>query len=436
MTSLHHRKKSVGEDQSHMIAGTEHPLSVVCLSLGGTKIEIGLLTRDGVFRSSPELYWRESSLFARFMNDADASRFCDALARWLSDFLAGEGYALSDARIIGIPFPGPKDGEMWYSNNLISAFRQGVPLDYEITNALSRLCDTNLAPPVRVILDAQCDAGGEIFHPAGWFSYRSGDAPPRAATVLNIATGIAAGFIDKGQVLVNDEDFKCHIDPAYDGGAGQLGRHLYYYPDLKRWEYHFWPHGQLPPIGGSAIRMTERLSGPALAARLLLQLGRRGLLNADTWTTPELSFSEIEELYALIASHDPDRDVAAATQAVRNASHPLAGAVLERADYIYQSGVPYIVASCIHTFATQIAAELAAALRAWMNAPGWSHFGRQIVLTGGAGIRFLASSDAIPGQSFLAALETALSAGSRVRRSRLLSATERECYLFLHRPLL
>ncbi len=39
-----------------------------------------------------------------------------------------------------------------------------------------------------------------------------------------------------------------------------------------------------------------------------------------------------------------------------------------------------------------VAADLAGALRAWMSAPGWAPFGQRIVLTGGAGIKFLASS--------------------------------------------
>lgn len=414
--------------------GKEHSLSVVCVSWGGTKLEIGVLTREGAFRSSPRLYWREDPAFAGFVNDGDASHFCDASARWVSDFLKEHGYALSDTPILGIPFPGPKNAELWYSNNLVHAFRRGVALESEMTDALLRVSGSKAPPLVKVIFDAQCDAGGELFHPAGWFAFRSGVTPPLTGTVLNIATGIAAGFIDEGRVLIGDEDFQSHVDGKYDGGAGQLGRHLFYHQHDQRWEYHFWPHGQLPQGTGSAIRMTDRLSGPALAARLLLQLGHNSLLSADTWTIPYVRFSQIEELYRVIASHQPDRETAAATEAVRGASHPVAGALLEWADNIYRLGIPATIASCIHSFAIEIAAELAAALRAWMRSPGWERFGSHIILTGGAGTRFLASSDTIPGRSFLHALRSRLGTACGVDRSRLLGATERECYLFLHYP--
>ncbi len=413
--------------------GLGYPLSVICLSLGGTKVEIGVLTRDETFFSSPEFYWRESPQFAEMVNDINASRFCDALARWVSNFLGEHGYILSDVRIIGMPFPGPKDGELWYSNNLIRAFQQGVALEREMADALSRLSSTKRTPSVRVIFDAQCDAGGELFHPAGRFSSQSSDTPPLAATVLNIATGIAAGFIKEGRVLVSDEDFQAHVNREYDGGAGQLGRHLLYHPDESKWEYRFQPHGRTPDIAGSATRMTERLSGPALAARLLLQLGNSGLLDARAWTVSDIPFSEIEELYRLLASL---QDIVGAAQAIRGTSRPVAGALLGWADDVYYCGAPSVIVSCIHRFTTEVAAELAAALCAWMSAPGWASFGKRIVLTGGAGIHFLASSDAVPAQSFLRALESALPIGCRVERSRLLRATERECYLFIHQPML
>lgn len=417
------------------VKDSEHPLSVICLSLGGTKIELGILTRDGAFLSSPEHHWRESPPFARLMNDPDASRFCDALVRWLNDFLVEYGYLLSDARILGMPFPGPRKGELWYSNNLIHAFEQGVALEREMEAALSRLCGTMRTPSVRVILDAQCDAGGEVFHPAGRFSSDAGITPPPTATVLNIATGIAAGFIKEGRVLISDEDFQTHVDCRYDGGAGQLGRHLFCHPD-GRWEYLFYPHGQPPPVASSVIRMTERLSGPALAARLLMELGRNKLLSVETWTHSNISFFEIEKLYREIASYNVCQSNAAAPQAIRRNSRPVAGALLRWADDIYYHGRPSTIAAYIGMFATQVAAELASALRAWMSAYGWAPFGRYIVLTGGAGIQFLASSDAISAQSFLMALESNLPDGYRVERSRLVRATERESYLFLHQPVL
>lgn len=398
-------------------------------------MEVGALTCDGAFLSSHEVLWRDSPAFAGFLDDVDTSRFCDALARQIDDFLEQQGYVLSDVGILGLPFPGPRDDGLWYSNNLIRAFRGGVALEREMADALSRLRGTGSVPPVRVLFDAQCDAGGELYHPAGRLRSHADIAPPPTATVLNVATGIAAGFVKEGRVLIDDEDFRTHVDPAYDGGAGQLGRHLWYHPDGGRWTYHFCPRGQTPNVGAPAIRMSERLSGPALAARLLLLLGHNGLFpHVDTWIASDVTSLDVTELYRLISDHDPDRDLASATQAVRGASRPVAGALLAWADDIYCCGEPAAIASCIHTFATQVAAEFAGALNAWMGARGWAPFGHHLVLTGGVGIRFLALSDSVPGQSFPTALASGLPAGCRVERSQLQGAVERECYLFLHQP--
>ncbi len=411
-------------------------ITAACLSLGGTKIEVGIVTLDRGFLLSPELHWRKSPEYAALLEDPGASRFCDLLAQWLKTFVEGNGYALSDIRILGIPFPGPRDGELWYSNNLILAFQHGVALEREMAAALTRQSAGKSVPPVVVMLDAQCDAGGELFHPAGRLALTSSASPESAgtATVLNIATGIAAGFIKDYKVLVTDEDFQMAVDPAYDDGAGQLGRHLFYHPDTKSWEYLFWPRGQMPPLTGHAVRMTERLSGPALAARLLMQLGAEFLRN-NSITIPGVVPSEIEEAYALLSSYERDRNLPAATQLVRGKANSFAGSLLSWADEIYHGADTSPVTLSIEVFAQEIATELATALNVWMNAHGWKPFGRRIVLTGGAGIQFLAASDLIPERSFIRALESRLPTGCRIERSRLLRATERESYLFLHNPL-
>ncbi|MGK7877675.1 MAG: hypothetical protein AB4426_31550 [Xenococcaceae cyanobacterium] len=436
------RCRQIGETPSDLYAAIRasldrertvgRSLPVVCLSLGGTKLEVGALTHTGTFLCSPKLHWRESPAFAKCLDDQEAYRFCDALVHQVRAFLEYHGYDFSDVGVLGIPLPGPQADGRWYSNNLIRAFQQeGVALESEMVQALSRLPGKAI-PPVRVAFDAQCDAGGELYHPDGRLSYPARGTTSSTATVLNVATGIAAGFIREGRVLVSNEDFRTYVAPDYDGGAGQLGRHLWYHPEQKQWKYHFCPQGQTPKVPAPAIRMTERLAGPALAARLLLILGHSGLLQPDSWTISDIPFSEIEELYQSLAHHNPELLPATAVQAVRRASHPVAGAILGWADEIYCRGEPTALASRIATFATQIATEFADALGAWMSSPGWMPFGRHIVLTGGVGIRFLASSDSIPSQNFCCTLESRLPDGCRVERSRLSKATERECYLFLH----
>ncbi len=410
-------------------------LPVVCLSLGGTKVEVGALTQRATYLASPAIHWRDSPAFSRLLDDVEASHFCEVFIRHIEEFLERQGYTLADVGVLGVAFPGPQDDGRWYSNNLIPAFRKGVVLERALAAALARLNTTAVAPLVRVLFDAQCDAGGELYHLQGRLRSHGGLPPPRTATVLNVASGIAAGFVREGKVLVDDRDFRIRVHGAYDGGAGQLGRHLWYDPDQGQWRYHFCPRGRTPDIDPPATRMTERLSGPALAARLVLRLGGSGLLpHRGIWTVSGVTTLDVAALYQLIATCDPNRELAPAAQAVRYASRPVAGAILTWADDIYRRGSPPLLAACIQAFAAEVAAEFAGALTAWMSAPGWEDYGRYIVLTGTVGIRFLASSDAIPQRSFLHTLGAWLPAGCRVERSRLLGAAERECYLFLHQP--
>lgn len=410
--------------------GAGPPLPVVCLSLGGTKLELGALTRDGVYLASAEIHWRDRPAFAGLMDAAGGAGFCDALLAEIDGFLLRNGYRLQQVGTIGLPFPGPCRDGLWYSNNLVRAFRDGLPFEQAMAAALARRLGAGPLPAVRVLGDAQCDAAGELRHPLG----RLWDAM-QPAMVLNLATGIAAGFVHGGRLLLTDDQFRERVDPRYDAGAGQLGRHLWYYPAQRRWRYHFQPGGAIPAVEAQAIRMTERLSGPALAARLLLLLGRRGLLpKRDHWRDPAVTPADVEHLYRTIEALDPDRHSARAAQTARAAARPIAGAVLAWADRVYDGGVPAAAALCLGRFAREIGAELAAALTTWLAAPGWAPFGRRIVLTGGVGIRFLAASDGVAGKCFIETLTTGLPGGCRVERSRLVRAAERESYIFLEPP--
>lgn len=411
-------------------------LPVVCLSLGGTRMEVGLLTWAGVFVLLREVHWRNSPRFASLLDDLSAVRFCEAVSHEIVGALGSQGYRLSDVDVLGVAFPGPKDHGLWYSNNLIRAFEAGVDVEAALTDALLPLSESDAMPQVRVVFDAQCDAGGELYHPAGRLSRAFPTEPVPHATVLNIATGIAAGLIRSGEVLLETEDFRCHVASEYDGGAGQLGRHLWYHPKERCWTYRFCAGGKTPAVSAPAVRMTDRLSGPALAARLLLLLGGSGCLpTQDMWTETEgCSLRDIVQLHDSIARHDLDRDASIIAREVRRAPRSTASALLTWADRVYADGEPAHVASCICSFAFAIATELAQALKTWLEARGWAPFARHIVLTGGVGIRFLASSDSSPDRSFLDALASGLPSGCRVERSRLLGSAERECGLFLRQP--
>jgi hypothetical protein len=408
-------------------------LAVVSLSLGGTKIEAGALTVTGRPIASEQLLWRTAPSFAPAVSEAAAASFCVALVRHAQEFIERNGYALSDVDVLGLAFPGPTEGGRWRSNNLTQPFREGVDLEREVEAALAPLCPRQARPFVHALFDAQCDAGGELYDPRGRLF--AADTPP-TATVLNLATGVAAGFVKEGRILVEDAEFRANVHEGYDAGAGQLGRHLWFQPAEGCWAYRFAPHGRTPEPAPGTVRMTERLSGPALAARLLLLLGQHGLRPSDNdWTAEDVTREEIEQTWAAMATSRRTPDSAEAARIVREARLPVAGALLAWADRVYQRGEPQDAAEVIAKLAAETANELAAALRTWMSEPGWAPFGRHIVLTGGTGMRFLAASDADPSRSFLAALGRCLPAGCTVERSLLTAAGEREAHVFLRWPL-
>jgi hypothetical protein len=115
-------------------------------------------------------------------------------------------------------------------------------------------------------------------------------------------------------------------------------------------------------------------------------------------------------------------------------ARPVASALLQWADQVYAEGQPDDASDCIKELNLEAATEFGEALRTWTEAPGWKPFGQHLILSGGTGIGFLASSDGVIEQSFVAATEACLPVGCRVERSRLHRAAERESYIFLLQP--
>ena len=409
---------------------TTHKLPVVFVSLGGTKFQFGALTRQSERLTTDEIKWRGEADFMACLRDENPSPFCDALARRVGRFLRENGCDWADVCIVGMGFPGPCTDGRWQSFNLTRAFGNGVELGPEFDRAVRRLATVSCAARTRVVFDAQCDAGGEVYHPLGRLYELSQGAPREEAVVINVATGIAAGFVKSGMILITDDDFANGVFPGYDAGAGQIGRHLWYRRQERQWEYHYCPRGGIPSVDG-AIRMTEYLSGPALAARLLLRVGESDSLpRPEEWQADAVELDEVLRTFgSLVNEPDPVKR----SQHLRQGAHPLSSAVLRWADQVYGGGRPAAAARCIGLFAQEVADDFAAALRTWAAAPGWEPFLRRVVLTGGVGLHFLASADSGPAKSFLAMLMSALP-GQVIQRSRLTDSAERGAYLFRRQP--
>lgn len=396
----------------HFLGASQLP--VVCISLGGTKIEIGALTHHGVYLSSPEIKWRDSPEFA----GDEIQHFCSVLIESVNKFLKRRGYKLSDAETLGVAFPGPQRGGRWFSTNLPKFFHDengGANLEEE----LSKIIKNGPKPEVKVIFDAQCDAGGEVYHAQGRLRFDS------TAVVVNLATGIAAGLVKNGRVLIDNNDFRNNLGQDYDNGAGQIGRHLWYSEEKKQWNYHYRSGGRIPnrsTAGNSSIRMTNRLSGPALAARILREFNKHGL------PLEVIKFCDHVELQ-FCENVAQQEDLEDSVIMMRRAEGALSGRILSWADGAYGKNEPKEYSQIIQMFAHEIAKELAEALNLWLSQPKWQDFKNHIILTGKAGSHFLVSADNT-NRSFLTMLRDSLPANILVERSQLHCAAERESYLF------
>ncbi len=370
---------------------------VVVFSFGGTKFQVGALLRDRHYVNEPEIHWRTAPEFGAAA-EAGAKELVAAVTRCIVRFVEARKMSPTEIDLVGFAFPGPSCGGLWYSNNLGPHFRGGVPL----ASLLSEAIDASDIGPLStaVVFDAQADAGGELYHSEGRLV-----GFDRDAVVLNLATGVAAGFVRDGRVLVGDE---LATVGGFDAGAGQLGRHLWFDESSATWSYHYRPNGAVSDnVRGQ--RMTDRLSGPALATRLLPHIkAYRG----DEALAPLLErYGELEGDAALDSVRADPKAIRTllswANDVVRDARHP--------------------AAEFVEAYSAEIARDLVGALGAWMQVPAWRSFSKQIVLTGGIGIHFLASPDGR--DSFLQQLAAGLP-DCEISRSRLTNSIERESYLF------
>jgi hypothetical protein len=391
---------------------------VLCLSLGGTKVQMGVLDADGGFVTDPEIYWRSALPY-----ETPTTDFAIWLVAEMSRFLRARGREWQDIDVVGVPFPGPQLDAHWYSNNLPQEFVDGTRFDSILAQAIAQ--QTQVDVDVAVAYDAQCDAAGELLHPDGRLMTVGGDA-----TVINIATGIAAGFVADGELLRTRVDYQ-QIHASFDLTMGQLGRHLWWDEDAHAWTYY--PHGlgELPDSERRVSRLTDRLGGPGLAARLLRTLRGAGLVNATAADADE----RLER--AQLASEIEGLSVAEGAYQMRRQPGTVVRTLLQWLDRAYlrrAGGATDSAAVLAEDFIEAVAAELGAAIETFRHAPidgeqPWQRFTKRIVLTGGIGIHLASGADALPKWSMVDRMSRHLP-NVDVTRSKLASATERESYFF------
>lgn len=235
---------------------------LICISFGGSHLQVGLI--DGQrYIGHPPINWRD---LMKRVKDPDAD---DLAAIAYSSFLKlveSEKLARQRTYSLGIAFPGPKSSDKWYSNNLTEDFKSGVDLLRLIRMSFEK--HGVYLEKVVCRLDAQADAGAEVYHPRGRLALEE----QNSSIVLNLATGIAAGFVTpagsgvKGRVLCSDNDISAFLGDRYDKGVGQLGRHILFSPRDGSCFYDFRLDGGTAFAPGT-VRLSEYLSGPALVSR-------------------------------------------------------------------------------------------------------------------------------------------------------------------------
>lgn len=396
----------------------------ICVSLGGSRLEVGLLSgqpNSPRYVGSGSVDWRRE-----LIGSAPSARaLCDVVASLTAVLFENLADAMGENLSLGVAFPGPQANGVWFSNNLTDDFRGGVPLERLLKKALQERCGLVCSRLV-ILLDAQADAGGEVYHPDGVLR-KCG--PVESACVLNVATGIAAGFVNAGcqwGVLHTTSEFKAATDGCFDDGGGQLGRHLFVSCDGE-WTYHYRPFGQTAS-DVSGIRMTDYLSGPALTARLAIELVCRGERVGDG----RKEFSWVESEARRLCDHKKgDLPTEAALlelgALIRANCRPVSRLVLAWADRsLEDSSTPCSLRQALHDYHETVACDFGRALAVLQREHGWERFGRRIVMTGGVGQNLFARS----GQSFMSRIGSFLHPDTVLVRSRVVGGGERAAWFF------
>lgn len=396
-------------------------LPTICISFGGTHLDVGLLSGELDYVSAGTLNWRTQLHAGSAPVDARAllALTVASVSRLTSRVRIGSANSYN----VGIAFPGPCADGLWFSNNLTDDFRDGLPLDQLLGCAI---VDAQLNAPARIVvtLDAQADAGGELHHPAGALRH---SGPGTGACVLNVATGIAAGFIcPEGQdgtssfVARSEGDFDRLTGGRFDSGAGQLGRHLFAVDGGKSWRYCYEPAGRVR-ANVAGHRLTDYLSGPAVAARIALRLAAY-----PSNLSNDPSIAESVEFARTL----PDRgttfgdSLAEMTRHLRASVAPAVGSLLAAASA--ESGGLEPVNGMLSDFRAEIADDWSGALRTWQEIEGWSPVTRTIILTGGVGQNLFRAAD----PAFVGRIASGLLGGTRLVRSTLGDGCERATWFF------
>ncbi len=391
---------------------------LICLSLGGTHLQVGLM-HSGNYYARPTVLWRERIETARAQSAADLVVTACTEARAL---ILAEGINYREPMRLGLSFPGPFHNRKWFSNNLTDDFQSGVDL-VSLTKQVFSNCGFDIVK-IDCVLDAQADAGAEVFHPAGSLV---GEHIGRA-TVLNFATGVAAGLVSpkdakvSGRVLTTERDFTLHFGEGFDGGVGQIGRHLLFEVASGSWNYLFQRDGRTSEQRG-AIRLSEYLSGPGITSRYILAFANEYKECLETLMLDRQTQLDIESLL----TQEPNLDVLIPklNKIIRYHGGTVVRRALEKISEFTQSSDSRKKLLVTHLF-EEIVQNYEDILLVLNEVDNWKPFLSSVVITGGVGQNIFN----IRNFDLVTELSNRLGANISIKRSSLNDSCDRVCHYY------
>lgn len=221
------------------------------ISVGGSKCAFAIVGEPplAVLARSERVEWTQEGIVT-------ICSFVRMLVREIQKLLTSSRTAAARIKHIGIAWPGPGKGRE-FSATFIPGCDQPQPISDLLRAAMIEAFGSAFkGVPIRVVLDAFARLAGES-------GSHGALAPPNTSGMLvNIATGIAGGLLNEGQVQLTH--------PLYGENYGQFGRFLFFNRQTKNWRWAPTLDGRVPTHEETETRWTDLCAGPAIARRIAM----------------------------------------------------------------------------------------------------------------------------------------------------------------------
>lgn len=275
----------------------------VAVSLGGTKVTVGLVYQDPlVIPLSESIQWRQT-FQVRHECTEDSDRLVESIVNLISESL--EYVPIERVVKIGLSVKGPlgpdKEGilRLGYPEKVSTLPFENYPIVNKLREFLQPCLGSRLSEiKIEVWHDGKAGILGEVTS-VGTFPHE------KNVTAVLVGTGVGIGVVENGEAFEgNDQNCK-------ERRFGSLGRHLIYVPDESCLGYHYKYRGiesgkNKANINESAgeVYFSERVAGPWLAQRIAEKL----VIHGSYLTREKMGLDDIdrEELELFTQRKTPD----------------------------------------------------------------------------------------------------------------------------------